>query len=229
MPDTPCVQVRCRATIGTLAMDMDFTLAPYWTVLFGPSGSGKSSVLRLLAGAWMPAHSAVHFRETDLSRTPMHLRRIGFVAQQPALFPHLDVLGNIRFGCTKPTWPHADAMLALFGLDSLRSARIQTLSGGERQRVALARALAASPRMLLLDEVFTGMHLGQRDDLLGCVRQHCRQHDIPVLSVTHDAVEASLSADEVLRLENGSIVSRGGATEVLQPERSALLRALATS
>ncbi len=208
-------------------MDVDFTITKAWTVLFGPSGSGKSSLLRLIAGLWTPPDASVRFAGDDLTNTPTHLRQIGFVAQDPALFPHLDVLANVRFGCLSESDAHVDALLRLFYLQDLRRARIARLSGGERQRVALARALAAQPRLLLLDEVFTGMHLPQRDDLLGRVKNHCGQNGMPVLSVTHDAVEASLAGSEILKLEDGKIIARGAAKDVLAGERRRLRSALA--
>ena len=228
MRDQPSLTVFCSAPVGMLHVDVRFTLSAAWTVLFGPSGSGKSSILRLAAGLWMPEGATVHLDRHDLTKTPPHLRRIGLVAQEPALFPHLDVQGNVRFGCTSDmeSAGFVREIVDLLDLQPLQHARIAQLSGGERQRVALARALAAAPRLLLLDEVFTGMHRELRTGLLERVRTHCAQRGVPVLSVTHDVAEALACADEVLRMAGGRIVAQGPPREVLADERTALLRQL---
>ena len=227
MPELPSVVVRCSASVGALTVEVQFKLTRPWTVLFGPSGSGKSSMLRLVAGLWMPGDATVHLGGYNVTRRPSYVRRIVLVAQHAALFPHLNVLGNIRYGCTS----HDRAglvpeMMELMGIGHLQQARTAQLSGGERQRVALARALASAPRLLLLDEVFTGMHREQRTDLLERVRAHCMQHGIPVLSVTHDVAEAIACADEVIRIADGRVVAQGAAADVLAEERAALLRQL---
>ena len=222
------LRVQCSAPVGSLLLQVDLCVESSWAVLFGPSGSGKSSLLRLLAGLWSPPGSVVQFRGEDLSASPPHLRRIGLVAQQPALFPHLHALANIEFGAARGTGgaKRVASLLDLYDLHGLTGARVQYLSGGERQRVALARALAASPRLLLLDEVFTGMHLSQRDSLLQRTHAYCAEHDVPVVSVTHDVVEAGLVAGEVIKLERGQVVLQGTADDVLSAERASLFQAL---
>ena len=227
MAEPKILAVQCDAPVGALRLHVQFRLATQWTVLFGPSGSGKTSLLHLIAGLWTPRDASVQLGEVDLTGTPSHQRRIGLVAQQPALFPHLDVLGNVRFGCSGPECAaQVGEMLELFDLQGLQHARIARLSGGERQRVALARTLAASPRLLLLDEVFTGMHRAQRDVLLGRVRDYCVRRDVPILSVTHDVAEALACATEVVTIDEGRVVSQGLPQEVLAAERRALLEHL---
>ena len=205
----------------------EFTTDAAWTVLFGPSGSGKSSLLRLVAGLWSPSEASIALGGHDVSRVPTHRRRIALVAQKAALFPHLGVLDNIRFGGRGGPEENTEAaVLEMLDLHSLRSQRIRTLSGGEYQRVALARALVSQPRLLLLDEVFTGMHGVQRDLLLSRLRDYCAAAALPVLSVTHDVVEASAVGERIIRLEEGRITAQGTAADVLAPEREALRLAL---
>jgi ABC-type sulfate/molybdate transport systems ATPase subunit len=116
-------------------------------------------------------------------------------------------------------------MLDLFALNALADAKPATLSGGERQRTAIARALTSTPRLLLLDEVFTGMHRAQRDTLMQQVREHCAARNIAVLAVTHDLPEA-LEADEVMRIEAGRIIAQGAPNEVLSEEKKEMLASL---
>ncbi len=222
------LHVYCDAALGALLLQVDIAAHSPWTVLFGPSGSGKSSLLRLVAGLWSPAGARVALHGEDLSRVPTHRRRIALVAQKAALFPHLSVVENIRFGSPsgKGQTGTVDVLFHLLDLQPLRQAQIRTLSGGEYQRVALARALASQPRLLLLDEVFTGMHGQQRDALLTRLRDYCTSAHLPVVSVTHDVVEASAAGGEIIRLEEGRVTAHGTAGDVLAPEREALRRAL---
>jgi len=227
-PSAHTLNTQCHATLGTLHLAAEFRITKAWTAIFGPSGAGKSSFLRLIAGLWKPQNSSVQLDDNDLTYTPAHQRRIAYIAQQPALFPHMSVRQNIAFACANQC---ADSeasiaqMLQLFQLDSLATTKPTALSGGERQRVLLARALASQPRFLLLDEVFTGMHRTLRDTLHTRLREYCSAHNIAVLSVTHDVPEALLH-DEVLRIDNGRITAQGPPHEVLAEERSALLQQL---
>ena len=197
------------------------------TVLFGPSGSGKTTVLRCVAGLEPTATGRVRVAgETWLDReagveVPTHARGVGYVFQDAALFPHLDVRGNLEFGWrrTEPgsrTLPF-DEVVGWMGLKGMLDRAVPGLSGGERQRVAMARAVLAGPRMLLLDEPFASLDRASRKALLPYLDALRTRLDIPVLHVTHDPREAARLADHVLLLEAGAVVARGG-PEVLPRE-----------
>ncbi len=219
------LQVRCDAQAGVLRLCVDMRCAEPWTVLFGASGSGKTSLLRLIAGLWRPAGSTVVLDAVDLSKTPAHRRRAVLVAQHPAPFPNLSVRANVAFGARGDA-ATVDRMMERFGLDSLAQQPIGRLSGGEAQRVCLARAMATSPSLLLLDESFTGLHRMLRDELLAVLRDLQIESGMKIVSVTHDVSEAFTCADEVLRVNEGRIVAVGPAAEVLAAEREELLRRL---
>ena len=229
MDNPHTLNVRANVAIGALQLDVAFSTQSAWTVLFGPSGSGKSTVLRLIAGLWRPPHAAVSLNTTPLGNTPPHKRRIAMVAQQPALFPHKTVRQNIAFGCDSSTgveW--VEELIKTFNLTAHSEAPPATLSGGERQRVAIARALGATPQYLLLDEVFTGMHAAQRQQLIATLRTYSERLNMPILSVTHDVAEALHSANETLKIESGRIIAQGPTATVLAPEREALQHQLTT-
>jgi ABC-type Fe3+/spermidine/putrescine transport system ATPase subunit len=140
----------------TLSLDHGGVLA-----VLGPSGSGKTTLLRLTAGLEPPDAGTVLLDGADLGPLPPERRGIGLVFQEYALFPHLDVAGNVGFGLRMAGWPRRRAadrvrgMLDLVGLSGYERRRVQSLSGGEQQRVALARGLAPGPRVLMLDEPST--------------------------------------------------------------------------
>lgn len=216
------LQVRCDALVGSLRLCVDVELTAPWTVLFGASGSGKTSLLRLIAGLWRPSGASVMLRNAELAGLPPHRRSIALVAQHPALLLQRTVRGNVAFGARGEGV--ADEMLERFRLGPLAAKRVMHLSGGEAQRVCLARAMASRPRLLLLDESFTGLHRTLRDELLTLLRE--MQGEMPIVSVTHDVGEAFACADEVLRMDAGRIVARSTAADVLAAEREDLLRRL---
>lgn len=172
--------------------------------LLGPSGSGKSSLLRCIAGVQRPESGSIEWDGVDIVTLPAHRRGIGLVFQDPLLFPHLDVAGNIAYGITR--MPGRDErvadLLALVGLTGFEGRRITTLSGGEAQRVALARALAPRPRLLLLDEPFGALDRDLRDRLAVDVRALLRRVGTPALHVAHDRDEAAAIADRVVTLSS---------------------------
>jgi molybdate transport system ATP-binding protein len=233
------------AQLGPLHLHLSVSLNAPWTILFGPSGSGKSSILRAACGllpnaAVTFAHASptgwVELQEPHHS-VPTHKRNLAYAPQGAALFPHLTVLQNIAFAqSVEPRNSrdlHPDAhhlieeALDLFSLKPLAHRLPRDLSGGERQRVALARAFSVPmPSLMLLDEPFTGLDRPLRDALLPQLQSRLAARRIPVLSVTHDVEEALLLRADVLRLTSGRVTAQGPATEILATERSAILQTL---
>lgn len=170
--------------------------------LLGPSGSGKSTVLRIVCGLEVADAGTVTFGGEALCDLPPEGRGIGMVFQNLALFPHLSVGGNIRFGLPKGTsTDRVDEVLVKVGLSGFADRRIETLSGGEAQRVALARALVAEPRMLLLDEPLSSLDADLKTTLAEEVRRLLKELGIPAIHVTHDPAIAAILADRVVHLD----------------------------
>ena len=191
----------------TLLDHVNLSVAPGEVVaLLGASGSGKSSLLRCMAGVQSPERGRILWDGEDITRTPAHLRRIGLVFQDPLLFPHRDVSGNVAFGMEQRKAHVGERrlrtreLLALVGLSGFEQRDVATLSGGEAQRVALARALAPGPRLLLLDEPFGALDRDLRDRLAVDVRDLLHAQGMPAVHVTHDRTEADLVADRVVTL-----------------------------
>ena len=241
------LSISMRHRIGALEIDLSFRLSQPWTVLFGPSGSGKSTVLRAIAGFIEPEvgevlfgpHQEVlfHFGSPRVSIRP-DLRPIRSAGQSAALFPHMHVDANLRFGLqAQAIRKDGEALLAkvarLFRIEALRQRRPASLSGGERQRVSVARAVAAAVAydgkcrpLLLLDEPFTGIETALRDELAGELQAWLRAEGVPVLSVSHDIGEAFLLRAEVIRIAVGRLLAQGPAHVVLADERHAMLQRL---
>ncbi|MCH8572074.1 ABC transporter ATP-binding protein [Nesterenkonia sp. AY15] len=190
------------------------------TAIVGPSGSGKTSLLRVIAGFLAPEHGEVRLHGADVTEVPAHRRSIGLVAQDGALFPHLDVAGNIAFGLPRgtPRRERRRRVAELLELVSLTgdhaSRRPDQLSGGQRQRVALARALARQPEMILLDEPFSALDAGLRESTRQAIREILRITGTTTILVTHDQDEALSFADQVAVLKDGRLRQIGAPEEV---------------
>ncbi len=178
--------------------------------LLGPSGVGKSTVLRCIAGLERPEAGTVMLGNEPLDALAPASRRVGLLFQEPALFPHLDVWHNVAFGLRYRDVPRhdrreeAERWLDMVGLAGRETDRVDELSGGQRQRVALARTLAAKPRAVLLDEPFSALDRSLRDDLGSRMQDLVRSQNIPALWVTHDEDEAHRLGDRVWRLVDGA-------------------------
>lgn len=174
--------------------------------LLGPSGVGKSTLLRVIAGLLTADGGSVLLDGADITRLPSHRRNIGLVFQDEQLFPHLSVADNVGFGLKMQRQSRdaitqrVDELLTLVGLEGFRSRRVGTLSGGEAKRVALARSLAPRPRVLLLDEPLTGLDRDLHDRLATDLAALLRATGTSALLVTHDRDEAATIADRTISL-----------------------------
>jgi ABC-type Fe3+/spermidine/putrescine transport system ATPase subunit len=196
-----------------LLRDISFTVLQGETVcLLGASGSGKSTILRMIAGLEFPERGAILLNDLDLAGTPPHLRDFGLVFQDYGLFPHLNVFDNIAFGLrmrnasADEIKQRISALLEQVNLSGFDSRQVTYLSGGEQQRVALARALAPSPRLLMFDEPLGALDRSLKEDLLNEIRSILHQTKIPAIYVTHDQEEAFTIADRILVLHEGTII-----------------------
>ena len=192
------------------------------TAVLGPSGCGKTTLLRLIAGFLRPESGRIHVGDRVLSdeRTfvPPHLRAVGYVRQDGALFPHLDVAGNITFGLPRARRRRGERvpeLLELVGLPTnLARRRPDQLSGGQQQRVALARALARRPQVVLLDEPFSSLDAGLRTATRSAVAAALAERAATSILVTHDQAEALSFADQVAVLRDGRLVQIGAPADV---------------
>lgn len=216
------LRVHLRSKRGDLTLDVSLALSARSVVLFGPSGAGKTSILRAIAGLDAAADSQVVLLGEDLTGRSPQLRHVGFVMQQPSLFPHMTVAENVAFGAKA----HSRAILEEFQLGPLSRRRPSVLSGGERQRVALVRALAARPRALLLDEPFSAMDAETKEQTMRQLDAWLFHTPIPVLFVTHDIAEVFSRKAEVVLLERGRVRGQGAAETVLAEQRLMLLSQL---
>jgi molybdate transport system ATP-binding protein len=234
--DSAYMQVAIEHTMGDLSLCVSCALSSPWTVLFGPSGAGKTSILRVLGGLTRPMSGRIVLNGRTLVDTasgtwlPPAEREIGFVTQRPTLFPHMNVAANVGFGLSglsrRSAGDRVAQMLQLFQAEHLARRVPATLSGGEKQRVALARALAPHPRMLLLDEPFTGMDADLKISILEQLTAWLAELTIPALYVSHDVAEAFQTAADVIVIDNGQLEGHGPAQLVLATRREQLLRQL---
>jgi len=190
------------------------------TALLGPSGSGKSSLLRIIAGLEQPDSGRVEFSGVDATATPPQRRGIGFVFQHYAAFKHMTVRDNIAFGLRIRKQPKArvrervDELLGVVGLSGYAQRYPSQLSGGQRQRMALARALAIEPRVLLLDEPFGALDAKVRAELRRWLRRLHDEVHVTTVLVTHDQEEAMEVADRIVVLDEGRVQQVGTPREL---------------
>ena len=207
------------------------------TVLFGRSGSGKTTVLNCVVGLLAPDAGRIQVGDRVLFdsernvNVPVARRRVGYVFQSLALFPHLTAEQNITYGLSwleaKARRIRAQAMLEKFRIAHVAHRRPAQLSGGERQRVALARTLVTDPQVLLLDEPLSALDLPTQSQLIADLRSWNREHPIPILYVTHSQREAFALGERVVVLEEGKVLAQGPPQEVLRAPRQETVAQLA--
>jgi molybdate transport system ATP-binding protein len=222
---TEMLTIRAVRHFPGFTLNIDFTVPPGLTVLFGPSGSGKSLTLQALAGLCQldSAHIALGHRLWHDSEKrfflPPQQRRVGYVPQSYALFPHLTVAQNIAFGLKlrgQQARQRVAELINLVHLDGLEHLRPAQLSGGQQQRVALARALATEPHLLLLDEPLSALDAAVRETLREELRAFYERVRVPMVLVTHDAQEAHMLADTVVVLQHGRVLQTGSTEQVFR-------------
>jgi molybdate transport system ATP-binding protein len=203
--------------LRAFALDVELALGRETLALVGPSGAGKTTVLRAIAGLLRPERGAIvagRERWFDSERgldLPPERRSVGLVFQEYALFPHLTVEQNVAYGGRA----RARELVQVLGLAGLAGVRPARLSGGERQRVALARALARDPDVLLLDEPLAALDTHTRATVRAELHEHLRRFALPTLLVTHDYADAAALADRIAVMVDGRIVQVGAPPELI--------------
>lgn len=220
------MNVAIRHMIGDFLLDANFTGAEDGiTALYGPSGAGKTSIIRIVAGLRRPDYGEIDLNGTCLFSStrkidcPPEARRIGYVFQEARLLPHYSVAANLNYGRKlvreSERFIEFDSVVAILGIGDLLKRRPASLSGGERQRVAIGRALLASPSILLMDEPLNSLDAARKNELLPYIRKIADAFEVPILYVSHSTEEIRALADTVVVLRAGSVVKSGPAEQIV--------------
>jgi molybdate transport system ATP-binding protein len=220
---------RTREGSPPFVLDVSVEVPPGITILFGPSGAGKSTLLDCIAGLARPDEGRIVTGEEVLfdSQTginyPPQARRIAYVFQTLALFPHMNAEQNVSYGLKglppEQRAARVEVILKAFRVDKLRTRKPAEISGGERQRIALARSLVTQPRVLLLDEPLTGLDAELKASIVEDLRAWNAASRIPILYVTHAREEVDALGKRVIAMDNGRVLSTGTPLEVLEAPR----------
>lgn len=221
------LKICLKKTWSKFKLDVAFTIpGGKITGLFGQSGSGKSTVLRLISGLERADGGTISYEEklwfdkTNGINLPPQLRSVGFVFQDYALFPHMTIEENVAYGIKeKGRLNEVNELLSLVGLSGYERHYPAQLSGGQKQRVALIRALARKPDLLLLDEPLSALDWETRKQLQDDLKRIIKQFRVTTLYVTHDVTEVYKLADHVVVLESGSVVKQGTPEEIFMGKR----------
>lgn len=234
MTDESHLQIRVKAPVGRMLLDVDLDTGPGTLVLIGPNGAGKSSLLAHVLGVLPALQGRISMGKDVLLDTetsvdvPIERRRLGYLPQDYALFPHLTVRENVAFALAsaRPDQDRAGRaadvarILMELGLEACASRNVRALSGGEKQRAALARALSVAPRALLLDEPLAALDVHSRGEVRAFLAAYLEKLALPTLVVTHDAVDARQLGGRIAVMESGRITQVGTWEEISTAPRS---------
>jgi molybdate transport system ATP-binding protein len=232
-PISSDLEVRIRKRFpnpeGTFNVNVHFRALAGFTIVFGASGAGKTTILDCIAGLIKPDEGRIFVGGEELydsekkCNLPAWKRRVGYVHQDLALFPHLTAEENVGYGLRSlgaaERRSRTGEIMTRFRIDRLRDRHPAQISGGERQRVALARTLVTEPRVLLLDEPLAALDRPAKSSLVNDLRKWNQNHRIPILFVTHNGEEVFALGDEVIILDSGRIVAQGLPHEVMRVPR----------
>ncbi|MCX7356255.1 MAG: molybdenum ABC transporter ATP-binding protein [Alphaproteobacteria bacterium] len=218
------LEVSVEKSLGGFALNAAFSCGAGITALFGQSGSGKTSVINMIAGLLRPERGRITvdgrtlFDAAAKTNVPPHRRRIGYVFQDARLFPHLTVRQNLLYGRyfspAEGRYATFDQVVELLGIAQLLDRRPVGLSGGEEQRVAIGRALLASPRILLMDEPLASLDDARKGEILPFIERLRDEMRLPILYVSHAMDEVARLADTMVLMANGSVVAVGSVEEL---------------
>lgn len=230
------MSVALRKEVKGFSLEVEWEIGDELAVLFGYSGAGKSMTLQAISGLLEPDEGTIRingtvcFDSAAKINVPAQLRSCGYVFQHLALFPHMTVEDNIRYGASglkKGEGEEAlNKMMSAFRLNGLEHHLPSEISGGQKQRVALARALIRKPDLLLLDEPFSALDSPVRAEMRKILREIRREFTIPIILVTHDMFEAYTMADRMIIYSGGRIVQTGAPSEILRNPLSTDVEAL---
>lgn len=221
-PET-VIAIRYALRRPSFGLDVDIEIPMHGiTGVYGRSGSGKTSLLRCIAGLEAPAEGRLVVAgdtwQDERTARAVHEREIGYVFQEPRLFDHLDVRGNVEYGARRRPdtgGPSLDSVIDLLGLERLLDRKPSALSGGEAQRVAIARALLCAPRFVLMDEPLASLDQAHRNEILPFLERLHAASSIPVIYVSHHIDEICRLCDHLIVIDDGRVVAAGELQQVL--------------
>lgn len=219
------LDVDIHKSLGDFQLDASFTAAAGLTAIFGPSGAGKTTVAKILAGLETPDTGHIRIDDHILYddnrniNVPPHKRDIGFVFQEHRLFPHYSVRGNLLYGASRnPSRDHPitfDAVTDLLGLAALLDRRPHTLSLGEKQRVAIGRALMSKPNVLIMDEPLSSLDTARKQDIMPLIKRLKGEFGLTIIYISHSLAEITQLADNLVLMDRGQVKAAGPISDLL--------------
>ena len=215
------IEIDIQLTQGTFRLEVTARFDGKATAIFGPSGAGKTTTLDAIAGLRRPDHGAIRiggrtlFSSQQRIDLPSHQRHVGYVPQDTALFPHMNVRRNLLYGRHPGTSPPLERVVSMLEIEPLVDREVRALSGGERQRVALGRALMSGPSLLLLDEPLAAVDVPLRRRILPYLERVRDDLKLPIVYVSHDREEVQRLADYVVVLTAGRVTAAGSPATLL--------------